>query len=157
MTPVEKHITNKFLIQYGAPDTIDPAEFVAEYERALSGSDTALLIAAAARVIDKHTFRNWPTVGECVAAVNAIATERAADALRRAPPQPSEPRPAYSAGSTARVGALLNETVQNLKAVDDNRPGSPHKFDWSKTSKPEFEKTQVTSPNAYLHRKWSKP
>lgn len=145
MNPVEQFFTRRFMTLYGAPDTKDPAAFVAEYNKALAGTDDDILQAASDLVVRQHTFRNWPTVGECVEAVGIVATRRAAAEARSTPPW-FTPRTTHSAESRARIAALVNETLAALKTMNPKPRIEP--FDWSRTSKPAWEKRMRESPTA---------
>jgi hypothetical protein len=147
-SPIEEHFTHRFLNLYGAPNVVDPAAFKAEYVRALAGTEPTLLKAASDRVVDGHTFRNWPTVGECVAAIKAVAAERAAHARTIAAAQPPEPRAEPAPEMRARVDVLLRQTRANLKVIEADHLDHPYKG----LSKPDFERMQARSPNGHLHR-----
>ena len=144
---VRKLFTDRFFNLYGPAEAVDPKSFVGEYVHALAGNAAELLKPAADHVIAEHKYRNWPTVGECVAAVRTIA-ERAAAARLRAPP-PVEPRPIYSADARERVAALVEEAKASLtKATPPHpRPKLPD------VGREAFEKMQRESPNPHLHRK----
>lgn len=114
MNPVEEFFTRRFLNLYGAPDAVDPAIFVAEYGNALAGTDVEILKAASDLVVRRHKYRNWPTVGECLDAVNTIAEQRAAQRLRTTPPQRDE-REVPSKESQERVAALARETIEKMR------------------------------------------
>lgn len=117
MTPVEEYFTRRFMVLYGAPNTVDPAAFVAEYNKALAGTDADLLQIASDLVVKQHKFRNWPTVGECVEAVQITAVRRNQE---RAFSRWSTSRDDYVAPSSdarVRVAALVAEATATLKGA----------------------------------------
>lgn len=118
-TAVERCLTDRFLNHFGAPDVLDPKAYEAEYERALAGTAEDILFEAGSLVIKRHKFRNWPTVGECAAAVEQIAEERSAAKTRAAnnakPAAPTWQEP--TAEMKARVDALMRETIVKLKSM----------------------------------------
>jgi hypothetical protein len=66
-------------------------------------------------VMRNHTFRNWPTVGECWKAVQEVVERR--DSLRVRPPEPDPyahlPRPTPQ--QKAAVNALVSNALGQLK------------------------------------------
>lgn len=117
---VNRCVVQRFINNFGAPDVADPNALMAEYEnaRALIGASEEILIEAMNNLVWGHTYRNWPTVGECVAAVNAVIGKRAAakgayassswNDERRDEPTPEQ---------RARVKELARQTVANLKVL----------------------------------------
>ena len=111
---VKELIIQRFLTLYGPPKTNDKKAFFAEYQRALGGVEPDILKAAADKAIDGHTYPSWPTIGEVVDAVRAVAEQRAMERLRV--PQPVEHRKEPSPEQKARVDALIQKAVQNISA-----------------------------------------
>lgn len=121
-TPVTELVTKRFLIQYGAPDTIDQKAFLAEYEKALAGTDADLLKQAADLIVKQHKYRNWPTVGECVAAVEVVATQRNREREMRAFGKGQrEHYKTPTADDRARVAELVAVATQALTEASDSR------------------------------------
>lgn len=154
MNPVDEHFTQRFLNLYGAPDVVNPEAFVAEYDKALGGTDPSLLETASNALVKQHKYRNWPTIGECVAAVEAAALQRAqrreAETFNKTS-DPCGPRKQNAQDSKDRVAAMIakargmrQETVDNL-----NKKIARHKaevIDWSQVSRPAFEARWAASP-----------
>lgn len=123
--PIEQFLTRRFLNLYGSPDAVDPAAFVAEYGKALRGTDASILEEASDRVVKQHKYRNWPTVGECTDMVNVVAEQRAREREHKNWGNTRvNPHPVPTAEQRARVDALLAETKDKLKAVDETRKGA---------------------------------
>lgn len=61
---------------YGAPNVPDPEALSAEFCKALKGYNPSYLEAALDKIIRSRTFPGWPTVGEVVAEVAAVAASR---------------------------------------------------------------------------------
>lgn len=116
MTPTE--FVERFINHYGTPDAPNLAALVEDYEAALRGTKPEILQAASERLIRSHTFRSWPTIGECRAAVDAAAVEAAARRQRQA--RGYEPTPGWApptAESRTRVQALVDGLKSKLKGV----------------------------------------
>lgn len=56
-------------IVYGVPDSPDPVAFLGKYAELLKRYSTTELEAGADRLISQRKFKSWPTVAECIAAV----------------------------------------------------------------------------------------
>lgn len=124
MTPFDKML-ERFTILYGAPATDDIELFFDEYRKALGGVSGDRLARAIDRIVNDHKYRNWPTIGECRAAVRAVTEdmERMSE-LRNYKPEPErmgEP----SAAAKARVDRLQAECVAYLRAVGEAGKGDP--------------------------------
>lgn len=61
---------------FGAPNCADPEEFFAEYQKAFTGYSADVLQSAVDRVMKEHVYASWPTVGEVMAAVQAVLAAR---------------------------------------------------------------------------------
>lgn len=75
MTPFEQHIVQRFTTLYGAPTSVNPRAFVAEYEREFAGVRGDVLRKASDLLVRTQTFRTWPTVGECRKAIGSASHE----------------------------------------------------------------------------------
>ena len=126
---ISEIVVKRFISVYGTPDTPDPKGLIAEYNRALSGTDVALLQRAIDKAIDKHAYRNWPTIGECKGMIAVVAAELDADRRRGLQHPDYAPDPlliGYSGETQAqeaaerakRIDAMMQETVAKLKAAD---------------------------------------
>src|SRR5262245_56569473 len=87
---VTRLFIQRFQTNYGPANTNDVPAFYAEFTRALGPYDDDILREAANRLIEvprgqDGRGRFWPTVGECVAVVKAVAEERREIALARNP------------------------------------------------------------------------
>lgn len=124
-SPVTEFFTRRFLMLYGAPNTIDQKAFASEYEKALGGTDPRFLEEASNLLVKQHKYRNWPTVGECVEAVNIVATRRNRERELR-----QHTNPAYRKEPTveekARVKDLVRHAGRALQAAAPPRlPAKP--------------------------------
>lgn len=134
---VNKHFTQRFLTQFGAPDTINPTAFTEEYCRALAGVEESILKEAGNLVIDQgKTFKNWPTVAECVRAVQDVAERREAARIRQTKPVPIKHRVEPSEESKERIDALVKHTTSRLRQIDE----APKKSNWTPADKAAWEK-----------------
>ena len=142
----QRYLTDRFLNLYGVPDAVDPKAFVAEYDKALGGTEESLLKAAADQIVRDHKFRNWPTVGDCVAMVRTVATQRAMAKARSAPPEYAR-TVTHSAESRARVNALVKQALHAMRSQAAEAP-KPVFDRWDQTTKPAWEERMRTSPRA---------
>lgn len=101
MTPTE--FVNRLANHYGFADVANPKGLVDDYVAALAGTDPDVLRKASDRLLTVHTFRNWPTVGECIAMINVVATHRMSDRKL----EPIEARPEQTPEQRARVAAMV--------------------------------------------------
>jgi len=118
MGPVEELLTSRFLNLYGPPDAFDVSLFVAEYTKALDGTEPDILREAADRIVRKHKYRNWPTVGECVEVVEEIAEQRMLARRREAWGYAPERRVEPSQASKDRISTLVRGVADQLKSRD---------------------------------------
>lgn len=119
MSQVRELITKRFFEHYGAPkDHPNLDAYVAEYERALAGTESALLRDAASLAIDRQTYPIWPTVGAVKQAVETIATQRNLARERQGWGKSAEALgPEPTAESQERVDAMMRQTIANLKKI----------------------------------------
>lgn len=118
VTNTERHLTGRFLNQWGTPNCVSLKAFVGEYIRALEGADPDILKAAGNHLIDHHAYpMRWPTIAECRAIVHEIADQRAHRnaALMIAPPDEVPPTPEQR----ERSAALMQKVIANIKAGGD--------------------------------------
>lgn len=125
MTPAEfvKRLQNHF----GPPEhAADEKALAADYAAALAGTHPTVLQQASDRLISKHQYRNWPTIGECRLAVEVVAAEwsSALARMRRGhtgveiyPPPTEEQR--------QRVSDLVRATTALLAEKERLRRGKP--------------------------------
>lgn len=64
-------LVKRLAILFGEPKTEDPAAFLAEYANAFKGTKKDILDAAAEVIIKQRKYRAWPTVAECLEAIDA--------------------------------------------------------------------------------------
>ncbi len=69
-------LTERLGIIYGKPDSADPVAFIAAYAKITNKYADSELEAAAERILKTRKVRSWPTVGECVAALEDHRAER---------------------------------------------------------------------------------
>lgn len=73
MSNVKSVVIKRFLTVFGPPKTDNVEAMFAEYERALARNSTEVLHRAVDKILRKTKFRAWPTIGECVDAVQSAA------------------------------------------------------------------------------------
>jgi hypothetical protein len=64
-------LVKRLAIVFGEPKTEDPAGFLGEYASAFKGTPKDTLDVAADVIIKQRKYRNWPTVAECLEAIDA--------------------------------------------------------------------------------------
>ena len=72
MTSVEEFMLSRFLVAYGPPETTDEDALVAEYVKEIGNVPVERIKAATDELIRTHVYRNWPTVAECLRAINVV-------------------------------------------------------------------------------------
>lgn len=125
MTPVQQHVFQRFITLYGSPETADLPKFLAEYTKALGKADPLRLEKAVDRIVSNHSYRSWPTVGECAAALRQVTLDvetitayrdyRNAEGADRIP----------SEAEKARVTKLLDEHRAFMVAIDKQKRAEP--------------------------------
>lgn len=83
MSAVRDVVIRRFVTVFGEPKTDNSAAMVAEYERALHGTSPEVLHRAVDKLLRKTKFRVWPTIGECMDAVQAAASDINETAITR--------------------------------------------------------------------------
>lgn len=143
MSPADE-VIERFIAMFGEPKTTNPALFLEEYRKALTGYDGELLHRATDRVMKSATF--WPKPAEVLAVVTEIASERYRHHV---------PEHAHS--------DLPRRTPEELRAVQEMVDGMKRIFaarqvenpiadvDWIRGQRPGFEEMQRNSPNKGLH------
>jgi hypothetical protein len=63
-------LVKRLAIIFGEPKTEDPEGFLFEYANAFKGIPTHILDSAADVIIKQRKYRSWPTVAECLEAVD---------------------------------------------------------------------------------------
>jgi hypothetical protein len=134
-------VIRRFTTLYGPPTTDDPNGFIAEYHKALQGTDAAILEAAIDAVVKRQGVPAWPPVGACVEAVNEVAERRVAE--RRRQEEPVKERIEPTPEQKARVKAIAAQFQAKL-AANSHRLIEPSE-DWSRTTKPAWDKRMATS------------
>jgi nucleoside-diphosphate-sugar epimerase len=117
MSPVEEFVTSRFFNLYGPPDAFDPKAFVAEYAKALNGTDADILREASDRIVRKHKYRNWPTVGECVEVVQFIAEQRMLARRREAWGYGRDQHETPTPEAKARMDEIVKQAAEYLTSV----------------------------------------
>lgn len=115
MSHVFPAMLDRFLTVYGRPKSDNPAGFIDEYAKALSGFSEAILDKAASRIMSAHEYPTWPALGECVKICREIAWEL------NPPPKP-EPAPVLEKKHVGpdRIKELLLQTMgQGLNGDND--------------------------------------
>lgn len=143
MGPVEEFFTSRFLNLYGPPDAFDVPRFVAEYTQALSGNEPSLLKDAADRIIRQHKYRNWPTIGECLEAVEAVGEARMMARRREAWGYSGDRRVTPTAEEKARVGSMVERVREAIAKV-----GKPMHSPMPDTSRDAWEQRLARSATA---------
>lgn len=118
VTNTERHLTGRFLNQWGTPNCVSLKAFVGEYIRALEGTDPDILKAAGNHLIDHHAYpMRWPTVAECRTVIGDIAEElyHRKAALRLPPPEETPPTPEQR----ERASRLMEQVIGRLKTDGD--------------------------------------
>ena len=88
MSAVRDVVIRRFVTVFGEPKTDNSSAMVAEYERALHGTSPEVLHRAVDKLLRKTKFRVWPTIGECMDAVQAAAEEVRSQSSQARPDQP---------------------------------------------------------------------
>lgn len=99
MSPHVNRLLTRFTALYGTPRTEDLEAFALEYDRALRGYSAAVLSEAGDVVVRNHTFRAWPTPGECVAACREIGRRLDSVRARTLAPEPARKLVRYARGT----------------------------------------------------------
>lgn len=144
MTP--KEFVQRILNHYGAPEHVaDRKAFSDDYIASLNGTDADVLAEASDRLIKAHTYRVWPTIGECIQMVDLVARERARQ-RQQAERQPIERRQEPTPEQKARVAALVKGATEKLRsAVEERAKKANAQLDWKRTTQPEWDERMATS------------
>jgi hypothetical protein len=119
MANIDQIIVVRFTNLYGAPLALDPVRFVDEYKTAMASCDSSLLERAIDRVVQRHNYPTWPTVGECVNAYRALSSDRARANEKEIDRRQEIPkREPPSKESRERVAKMVEECKARLLAVD---------------------------------------
>lgn len=78
-------LVKRLAIVFGEPKTEDPVGFLAEYANAFKGNSKDILDAAADVIIKQRKFRAWPTVAECLDAIDAAKKQIVRNGIRLEP------------------------------------------------------------------------
>lgn len=158
MTPAEDAI-DRLLAMFGEPRTTSPERFIAEYQKALTGIEAALLELAVDRVMRRSTF--WPKPAEIIEEVNRIAADKyrhratdwdAVEADRKAGWQFSDlTKGAPTPEARARAQAMVEEFKRNLDAMRIDDGEDPLEPDWKRGQRDGFLEMQRNSPNRKIH------
>lgn len=118
MSAFQTHIVERFIQLYGPPQTSNVPGFLADYERELAGIDQGILREASDILVRKHLYRNWPTIGECLAAVRDATYWREQAAKVRAAVKPEPARVVPPKPSIARVDAMIAKFKAHVAAEE---------------------------------------
>lgn len=144
MSPAEE-IIERFIAMFGEPKTTNPALFLDEYRKALTGYDGDLLHRATDRVMKTATF--WPKPAE----VLSVVTEIAADRYRHLPAEHTHgDLPKRSPEEIQRAQEMVDglKRIFASRGVDLQLPEA----DWTGGHRKDFQDMQRSSPNRGLHR-----
>lgn len=72
-----KTFTERLLILFGHPNSIDDEAFVREYERLLKSYQPDIIDVAIDRLARTHKYAGWPKIADCVAAAEDALEARA--------------------------------------------------------------------------------
>jgi hypothetical protein len=75
MSPQTNILLEQLGVVYGAPDSPDPAAFIAAYAKHMARYTRAELEAAADRIICTRKSKTWPSVADCIAAIEEYRAE----------------------------------------------------------------------------------
>jgi len=143
MSPADE-IIERFLAMFGEPKTTNPALFLEEYRKALTGYDGDLLHRATDRVMKTATF--WPKPAE----VLAVVTEIAADRYRHLPAEHTHgDLPKRTPEEIQRAQEMVDGMKRIFAARQVDNPVAD--VDWINGQRPGFEEMQRNSPNKGLH------
>lgn len=80
LVPIEAPKTNVMLqrlgVIYGVPESTDPQAFVAEYARMMRQYVDSELEEAAERLLQTRKYKSWPTIAECINALENVRAGR---------------------------------------------------------------------------------
>jgi hypothetical protein len=106
-THVYDHFLNRLLTLYGEPKTDNLELFFAEYVKALGGATADALGRGCDRLVKSHVYKGWPTVAQCIRAIE--------DAAPRSRPAPEPPRGREpTEAERQRVAALTAEVRKTI-------------------------------------------
>lgn len=98
----------KLGVHYGLPDkdAAQAAKIIAEYARLMSGYSDNELSAAADLVLKRHRYRTWPSIAECIAALEdyrrSVHEKNAPEVARQFA------YPEWSKGRIAKADEMVN-------------------------------------------------
>ncbi len=72
-------LVRRLAIVFGEPKTEDAAGFLGEYANAFKGTPKDILDVAADVIIKQRKYRNWPTVAECLDAIDSAKKQLVAN------------------------------------------------------------------------------
>jgi len=103
-------LVKRLAILFGEPKTEDPVGFLAEYANAFRGTPRDVLDVAADVIIKQRKFRAWPTVAECLDAIDAAKKQVVKDGMIL---PPIENFDAWWSALVARV-----QVAQSISEID---------------------------------------
>jgi hypothetical protein len=74
---VSNSFTDRLLILFGSPNSMDDDKLIAEYQRLLKSYSAEIVDGAVDRLALKHKYAGWPKIAECVAAAEDELEDRA--------------------------------------------------------------------------------
>lgn len=105
-------LVKRLAILFGEPKTEDPVGFLFEYANAFKGTPRDILDAAADVIIKQRKYRAWPTVAECLDAIDAAKRQIVSNGMRL---EPIENFDSWWTDKVSRVQAA--QAVSEIDAV----------------------------------------
>lgn len=122
---MSNQLVKRLAAAFGHPKTEDPAGFLAECARAFKGVPSSVLDVAADIIIKQRRYASWPTIGECLQAI---------DAAKKQPGKFLEPIEDFDGWWDEHVHRVMSaKTVEEIdRTIDDVRPYAVAKWimDW---------------------------
>lgn len=114
-------LVKRLAIVFGEPKTEDPVGFLAEYANAFKGTPKDVLDAAADVIIKHRKYRAWPTVAECLDAIDAAKRQIVKNGLLLEPIENFDVWWAslVTAVQTAQNVAELDAAIAEARPYDD--------------------------------------
>lgn len=123
-------LVKRLAVMFGEPKTEDSEGFLFEYINATKGTPKDILTAAADVIIKQRKFRAWPTVAECLDAIDAAKKQHVAKGRMLEPIQNFESwfeeRLERMAKATTREE--MQGIMDELRPYDAARWVAPHRL-----------------------------
>jgi hypothetical protein len=128
-------ILARFLNLYGKPKCADYTSFAGEYRTALGPCDPDRMRKAIDRIIGKHAFQTWPTVGECLNQYRELTADVHREAELRATEKLPPPKAMPSQESRDRIDGMIAALKAKMAAINDALPRAevrpPNRDEWT--------------------------